>query len=83
MTATRTFLRVRCTKEDPQDVTQVGEHYTVTSFTKEGNFLLMECDPPDPYNCFDSNRFVEEGLVHFDVDYDQDLAYEEEYWQNN
>jgi hypothetical protein len=43
----------------------------------------MECDPPEPYNCFDSNRFEEEGVVHFDMDYDQDLTYEDEYWQNN
>ena len=38
-----------------------GSTYIVWDVTKEGHLRLEEVDPPEPYNCFNKDRFEDTG----------------------
>lgn len=50
-------MRVMCI-QGHEGILEEGETYTVIEHTESGNYLLAEVDPPQPYVCFKSNRFV-------------------------
>lgn len=50
-------MRVICIKGH-YGILDEGEVYHVSEVTKKGNYCLFEVDPPNPYLCFNKNRFV-------------------------
>lgn len=49
-------MKVVCIKGH-EGVLIEGEIYTVVNVTKNGNYLLNELEPPEPYTSFDKDRF--------------------------
>jgi len=58
-------MRVMCIKGHT-GVLEEGEVYHVSQVTKKGHYLLFEVDPPNPYLCFNKDRFV--PLTDSDLD---------------
>ena len=50
-------MRVMCIKGH-EGVLKEGEVYHVSEVTEKGHYLLFEVDPPNPYLCFNRDRFV-------------------------
>ena len=50
-------MRVMCIK-GYEGVLKEGEVYHVSEVTEKGHYLLFEVDPPNPYLCFNRDRFV-------------------------
>lgn len=50
-------MRVLCV-HGHEGLLQEGETYTVIEQTERGNYILAEVEPPQPYVCFKSERFV-------------------------
>ena len=50
-------MRVMCIKGH-RGILEEGEVYHVSEVTDKGHYLLFEVDPPNPYKCFNRDRFV-------------------------
>ena len=50
-------MRVMCIKGH-EGILEEGEVYHVSEVTDKGHYLLFEVDPPNPYICFNRDRFV-------------------------
>ena len=50
-------MRVLCINGH-EGLLEEGNIYNVYFVTNQGNYLLEEVDPPDPFTSFDCNRFV-------------------------
>jgi hypothetical protein len=50
-------MRVLCI-QGHEGILEEGEVYTVMEETPKGNYLLFEVNPPEPYQCFNSGRFI-------------------------
>lgn len=50
-------MRVMCIKGH-EGILEEGEVYHVADVTEKGHYLLFEVDPPNPYKCFNRDRFV-------------------------
>ena len=74
------FKRIQCIKGDEEYGLVEGGVYTLIDVTKDGNYRLLELDPPEPFNCFDKIRFVstqETVLVEFEENTAEDAADQE------
>lgn len=71
---------VRCIR-GAEGILEEGSLYTVWDVTDQGHIRLEEVNPPEPYNCFNKDRFEDTGdFVAFE-DYslaDCELFVEEE-----
>ena len=51
---------VKCIK-GAEGILQEGATYVVWDITEEGHLKLEEVNPPEPYTCFNKNRFEDTG----------------------
>ena len=57
------YKRVKCIKADDTSILVEDALYTVLATTPKGNHIFWELDAPEPYNCFDKNRFVDTDMT--------------------
>jgi len=62
---------VKCIKGAEGFLTE-GSCYTVWDVTEDGHYRLEEVDPPEPFNCFNKDRFEDTG--DFVVYEDQEMG---------
>lgn len=68
---------VRCIR-GAEGILEEGSTYTVWDVTEEGHLKLEEVNPPEPYNCFNKDRFEDTGeFVVYEAFEDYDLLIEE------
>ena len=77
------YKRVKCIKADDTNILVEDALYTVLATTPKGNYIFWELDAPEPYNCFDKNRFVDTDMTVgnlFEVEFfsEEDPYYPEE-----
>jgi hypothetical protein len=76
------YRKVKCIKADDTGILVEDAFYTVFSTTSKGNYIFWELDAPEPYNCFDKNRFVDTDMTVdnlFEVEFhDGEYGFDEE-----
>jgi len=55
---------VKCIK-GAEGILEEGATYIVWDVTEEGHLKLEEVTPPEPYNCFNKDRFEDTGQYVF------------------
>ena len=56
------YKKVKCIKADDTNILVEDAFYTVLATTPKGNYIFLELDAPEPYNCFDKTRFVDTDI---------------------
>ena len=78
------YKKVKCIKADDTNILVEDAFYTVLATTPKGNYIFLELDAPEPYNCFDKTRFVDTDMTVgnlFEVEFfseEEDPYYPEE-----